>query len=331
MKRRITSFCLAIAMVISLASCLSVSVRAEEYQNGWVNEDGAWRYYDSSDGTMTIGWKQFGKVWYYFKPDGVMATEWQKIGGYWYFFAEDYKDNAGVMATGWRKISGTWYYFRPSGTMVTGWQKISGYWYYFKSSGAMATGWQKISGCWYYFKTSGVMATGWQKIGGYWYYLKSSGVMATDWLKIDGIWYYFKSSGIMATGRQKIGGKWYSFNSSGVWLDDNSYCHNLNKAYPKFFLVYCEIIQEYPTYYECKATVLTGQNHWTPYTGPKEITKVRIKKNAKVIYWTSLTTKVEVSLSTYMKNYGYGSIRIDEYCEHDSAGYIVMFRDTAAG
>lgn len=230
---------------------------------------------------------------------------------------------------GWKKTGTTWYYLLSEGTAVTGWQKLGGIWYYFKDDGAMATGWQKLDDTWYYFMDSGAMANGWQKISGTWYYFKDGGIMTTGWKKLGNTWYYFKDSGAMATGWQKINDTWRFFNNSGAL--DNSFCHNLNKAYPGYWLVYCEIIQEYPTYYDCKATVLTGSQHWTPYTGPKETTRVRIKKDAKVIYWTSLTTKVEVSLSYYMNNYSYGSIRIDEYCEHDSSGYIVRFRDCEAG
>ena len=112
------------------------------------------------------------------------------------------------------------------------------------------------------------------------------------------------------------------------------YCHNLMKKYRGFWLTGCEIINEYPTYYECKATVLTGKNHWTPYKGPKKKTTVRIKKNAKVNYemWRNGRWRTKkVSLAYYLKHYGGGSIRIDKKCKHNSKGYIISFRDCEAG
>lgn len=110
-----------------------------------------------------------------------------------------------------------------------------------------------------------------------------------------------------------------------------SYCHNLMAAYPGFWLVHCEIVNEYPTYYECKATVLTGTQHWTPYEGPREYTRVRIRKNATVSMWISPSETRKMTLAHYMKRYGSSGIRIDMSCTHNAQGYIIQFRDAEAG
>lgn len=125
--------------------------------NGWVNSNGRWYYYQS--GKLVKGWKQVSGVWYYLNPsDGAMATGWLNLGGTWY-----YLNGSGAMATGWCWVGNAWYYLYNSGAMATGWVKVGAYWYYMYSSGAMA------ANCWignYYVTGSGAMATN-QWIGRY--------------------------------------------------------------------------------------------------------------------------------------------------------------------
>lgn len=125
--------------------------------NGWVNSNGRWYYYQS--GKLVKGWKQVSGVWYYLNPsDGAMATGWLNLGGTWY-----YLNGSGAMATGWCWVGNAWYYLYNSGAMATGWVKVGAYWYYMHNSGAMA------ANCWignYYVTGSGAMATN-QWIGRY--------------------------------------------------------------------------------------------------------------------------------------------------------------------
>ncbi|WP_050749569.1 Ig-like domain-containing protein [Slackia heliotrinireducens] len=150
-------------------------------KNGWVKENGSWKYY--SAGNAVNGWQKLpnGK-WYHF-TNNVMDHGWfketnGKYAGKWFYLGTPGDSNTGCMITGWLKVNGYWYYLKPgTGQMTTGWQKVDGYWYYLNpTTGKMLTGWQKVDGFWYYLKDgSGRMVTGDYQINGKWYTFASSG------------------------------------------------------------------------------------------------------------------------------------------------------------
>lgn len=182
-------------------------------QNGWVNSDGHWFWFERSTDAVHGRWLRRGSEYYYLRENGPMATGWVKDAGSWYYM----RDN-GTMATGWLNLAGAWYYLRENGAMATGWLNERGTWYHLRESGAMDTGWLKDGGTWYHLRESGAMATGWLNDRGTWYYLRESGAMATGWIKDGATWYHLEGSGAMDTGTVSIDGRRSRFSTSGAWL-----------------------------------------------------------------------------------------------------------------
>lgn len=106
------------------------------YKNQWVQDNGAWKYYDATGSCLRNTWFtdiNSGKE-YYFYFDGVMATDWIVYNNAYFYMGKD-----GAKATGWNLIGENWYYFNVDGTMKTGWLKDnSGRWYYLYNTGVMA-------------------------------------------------------------------------------------------------------------------------------------------------------------------------------------------------
>lgn len=117
------------ALLAALALSLTASVPVFAAEDGWVQEGGGWRYYQS--GKPASGWLQDGADWYYLNESGLMTTGWKQIGGRWYYLKAN-----GVMASGWLQLGSTWYYFWPSGAMAVGTQAIDGKSYTFRADGS---------------------------------------------------------------------------------------------------------------------------------------------------------------------------------------------------
>ncbi|MFD3446567.1 NlpC/P60 family protein [Microbacteriaceae bacterium 4G12] len=202
MKKILLSSSLVITSMFSFSLATpSTNVHAEATQNGWVQSNSNWYYYQN--GTIKTGWVPDNNNWYYLNPD-----------------------NNGAMTKGWvfKKDNKNWYYLDPvTGVMKTGWQKINEKWYYLTlEEGDMKKGWQQINGLWYYLDPeNGDMKTGWQQVYGFWYYLAPTGEMKTGWQQINGCWYYLNETngGAMTTGQLKINNIWRYFTSSGHWVD----------------------------------------------------------------------------------------------------------------
>jgi glucan-binding YG repeat protein len=120
--------------------------------DGWVYEDGAWKYF--IDSVAQTGWVYDQSTWYYLNSDGEMQTGWLYDGNYKAWF---YLSGNGAMKTGWVKYDGNWYYLRGDGKMVAGkWlHDTDGSWYYLSGNGKMLTGKQAIGGKAYRFKSNG--------------------------------------------------------------------------------------------------------------------------------------------------------------------------------
>jgi hypothetical protein len=104
--------------------------------NQWVQVNGNWQYYDSTENFLKNSWyydRNYNKT-YYLKEDGTMATNWLYLKGSWYYLGQD-----GGMKIGWQNINGDWYYLDSNGAMKTGWIKdFNGKYYYLQSNGIMA-------------------------------------------------------------------------------------------------------------------------------------------------------------------------------------------------
>ena len=85
--------------------------------------------YDDSN----IGWVNENNKWYYLNSNGDKQTGWIKLNNKWY-----YLNSSGEMQTGWVNVSNKWYYLNSSGEMQTGWIKLNNEWYYLYSNGQMA-------------------------------------------------------------------------------------------------------------------------------------------------------------------------------------------------
>ncbi|MFK9090253.1 5'-nucleotidase C-terminal domain-containing protein [Bacillus salipaludis] len=179
-----------------------------QVQNGWVQENGQWYYYEN--GQKHIGWLELEGKKYYFSQDGAMITGWILVAGNWYNLGAD-----GVMQTGLVTIDGKKYYLGTDGVMKSGWVTIEGIKYFFNNNnGAMQTGWIWDAGKWYYLGTDGAMKTGLVELSGTKYYLGTDGVMQTGIITIEGITYYFNLSGAMETGFVEIEGNVYFFDET---------------------------------------------------------------------------------------------------------------------
>ena len=84
-------------------------------REGWVKEEGHWRFYDNSGNYVRNDWYQDGDKWYWFNGAGFMVSNT------------------------WYQYKGSWYYLGPDGAMFKGLQAIDGKWYYMDEDGRMAT------------------------------------------------------------------------------------------------------------------------------------------------------------------------------------------------
>jgi len=179
--------------------------------------------------TSTIGWKKAGGDWYYYKSDNTRASGWIKPDNNWYYLKDD-----GKMATGWLYYNGTWYYLEKSGSMVKGWKQLNNIWYFLNDSGAMITGLNQIDNKTYMFYSSGAMAIGWMQLSNHWYYFNNNGSITTGWIRDNGVSYYLYDTGAMAKGWINLSGTWYYLKDSGSmstgWVNSGSDSYYLDPS-----------------------------------------------------------------------------------------------------
>ena len=177
--------------------------------SGWVEQDGAWYYFDENGNPVKNAWQ--GN--YYLKSDGKMAqSEWIYDDSYqaWYYL----KSDGSYAYSTWQGN----YYLKSDGKMaVNEWVYDATYqaWYYLKSDGSYVySAWQGN----YYLKSDGKMAQSeWIHDSSYqaWYYLKSDGSYAYSTWQGN---YYLKSDGKMAVNEWVDGGRYY-VGADGVWKE----------------------------------------------------------------------------------------------------------------
>jgi hypothetical protein len=84
-------------------------------KQGWIEEDGAWYFYEDGE-KVCNRWEKTGGFWYYLGEDGAMVkSDWVKTDGKWYYLQADGK----MFANGWLEIDGEWYFFEH-GAMLSG-------------------------------------------------------------------------------------------------------------------------------------------------------------------------------------------------------------------
>ncbi|SFI30306.1 MULTISPECIES: 3D domain-containing protein [unclassified Bacillus (in: firmicutes)] len=126
---------ISVLPVPSLADSPSSNIQTNSVQNGWVQSDSKWYYYQN--GTMKTGWIQDNGKWYYLDPNGgAMKTGWVQDNGKWYYLNESTSvpSEYGAMKTDWQLINGHWYNLDSNtGSLIQleGWSTVNGKWVYY--------------------------------------------------------------------------------------------------------------------------------------------------------------------------------------------------------
>ena len=235
-----------VVAVASAAALLAIGGAMTSFAaQGWVEEDGAWYYYDKDGSRVEDAWKKSGDNWfwldseeggamatdklvedddntYYVDANGVMVTNtWVKVvneeqdedddpAEYRYYYMQSngkaYKGNGNNLSK--KTIDGKQYAFDEDGKMLYGWVKIDG---------TMANGEDEWQDAYYYFGgwEDGSLKTGWQKITVH----DPSSDKDDDY----DYWFNFKANGKKRTHAEdndtwKSNGKYYHFNQHGVMV-----------------------------------------------------------------------------------------------------------------
>lgn len=179
--------------------------------NGWVEEDGTWRFYDEDGYLESNTWKKRDSDWYYLDEDGEIAVN-QRIDEY-------YVNDQG------RMVKNQWVSADDEQTWDSPDSPDAGNWLYFGKDGKIVTSrWMAINGKTYYFDEDGIMMTGLLELDGHTYYLggEHDGARKTGWILLEtmtqdtddeDIWCYFDSDGRMVVNQmdRKIDGAYYTF------------------------------------------------------------------------------------------------------------------------
>ena len=241
--------------VLSTAALMSLGASMISFAaSGWVEEDGAWVFYNRDKEKATEEWKKSGNNWFWLDDNGQMATDQLVEDDDDYYYVNE----AGAMVTNqWVSIENEnsgeegepdhyWYYFQANGkaykrsssasdSSVSA-KTINGKKYAFDDEGRMLFGW--VSGgerqsdddawkeCDYYFggQDDGAMSLGWQQI-----HIvddEYADLQPGDeyWGEEQDRWFYFQTSGKKITvdsgtddtlKTKTINGKKYGFDEYG--------------------------------------------------------------------------------------------------------------------
>lgn len=180
-------------------------------EKGWVEENGAWAFYDEDGYKESSTWKKKGSDWFYLDENGDITFN-QRVDEY-------YVNAEGRMVKNmWVSVDGDEEYDSPDSPGM-------GNWHYFGKDGKIITSkWMTIGDKTYYFDEDGQMLTGLVEIDGYTYYLgdENDGSRKTGWILLEtmtndtddeDIWCYFDENGKMVMDQldRKINNQYYTF------------------------------------------------------------------------------------------------------------------------
>ena len=219
---------LGAAAVLTLGLTFTALAAAE----GWVSEDGQWKYKDSSGNYVTNTWKTSGGEYFYLNSSGVMATKSWIDDTYYVNERGARGQNSWIHLT--ETVDGKeagWYFVNSSGKLVTDkWETINNMRYSFDEEGKMRTGWYFEDDDIYYLggEDQGYAKTGWKCLAwdednepeegdisdSYssasedikWFYFKENGKAEKsdsgeyESATINGNKYYFDENGVMMSG-----------------------------------------------------------------------------------------------------------------------------------
>ena len=220
-----------------------IDVEDEYIQNGWVEKDNKWYYYENNTMVKST-WKKDSIGWCYLGDQGYMLTnKWIRDSVGWCYVGADgycvtnkwvadsqgwcYLDGNGRMVTNkWVKDSVGWCYVGADGYCITNkWVADSQGWCYLDENGRMATNkWIKDSKGWCYVGADGYCVTNkWVADSQGWCYLDGSGRMVTNkWVKDSVGWCYIGADGYCVTDNwiQDSTGGWCYLDSNGRMVYD---------------------------------------------------------------------------------------------------------------
>lgn len=258
-------------------------------KNGWVSEDGGWRYY----------------------TEDVYSTGVVLVDGLYYDFGESGVNADKTPYTGLYVMNGDTYYIR-SGKPATGWQQIGADWYCFDSAtGIGLNGEHLVSGRVYPFENGRLLHGVWVKDDVGLMYFYGPGSYAAGWQVIEGEEYFFRR-GYVVTGITPVQASqdepvcWYEFTDAGVKLGivpDGLYWHEGELYYvvdgsaDRVGMYYIDGHYYYFTYNDyavrgqtCQVTqtnglpVKTGQYRFDA-EGRANMTTEIVAENGKLVYY----------------------------------------------
>ena len=141
-KTELRKLILMLVAVIILLPAFETSVLAAPVKNGWVQEEGGYRYYEN-DVYVTNVVKKLSKLYYGFGADGFMykdcsfEAESEELKGSALFRA---KSNGTLYVNEWYKEGANHYYYGDAGAAVSGVRAIGDKLYCFTEEGKLITG-----------------------------------------------------------------------------------------------------------------------------------------------------------------------------------------------
>ena len=216
---------LAAAAVI--AAGLSFTSLASE---GWVSENGQWKYKDSSGNFVTNTWKTSGNEYFYLDSNGVMAVN------HWIDDTYYVNDKGARVLNSWIHLTETldgkepgWYFVNSSGKLVKDkWETVNNLRYCFDEEGRMRTGWYFDDDDIYYLgsEDQGYVQVGWRCLAWDEEDEPEEGDVSESYSSAgeDTKWFYFKDNGKAEradSGEYEtavINGNKYYFDENGVMM-----------------------------------------------------------------------------------------------------------------
>ena len=278
-----------------------------QYNYGWVEEDGKWRYYTGYDyciGPSYIYSDEEGISSYYlFDENGYLViSNWLYYNESWY-----YGDADGLVATGLTEIGSVDYYFNYDGTLATfNYDQIfttddKGYLIAYNRDGVVvekarivANDWTHFQDSWYFFDENlEPYEYGIHNVNGVDYFFYGNGELATyDWngiqtTRFDGYLVAYNQDGIVTDKVLVEGDKWISFNNDWYYFDSNlepyNGVQNIDGVNYYFYWGGRLATSDYPT----TITTSESESYLVSYNGKGEVVEYVIKESNKWLYFNN--------------------------------------------